>query len=85
MTRLRTPIVGLLTVSCVFFFLGTLAAAETKSKWKPLMDGKTLGGWHKVGDGNWTVEKGAFVGRADKTRLYGLLVSDDTFKDSPCG
>jgi len=23
----------------------------------------------------------AFVGRADKTRLYGLLVSDDVFKD----
>ena len=45
------------------------------------MDGKTLAGWHKVGDGEWTVEDGVFVGRANKTKLYGLLVSDRTFKN----
>ena len=45
------------------------------------MDGKTLKGWHKVGDGEWTVEEGAFVGRADNEKLYGLLVSDKAFKD----
>ncbi|MFM8550970.1 MAG: DUF1080 domain-containing protein [Nitrospiraceae bacterium] len=49
--------------------------------WKPLMDGKTLAGWHPVGDGKWTVEDGAFVGRANKEKLYGLLVSDKQFKD----
>jgi hypothetical protein len=49
--------------------------------WKPLMDGKTLDGWHPVGDGQWTVEDGAFVGRANNEKLYGLLVSDKTFKD----
>lgn len=54
---------------------------EKKPAWKPLMDGKTLQGWHPVGDGQWTVEDGAFVGRADKERLYGLLVSDDVFSD----
>ncbi len=58
-----------------------LAAGEKKPAWKPLMDGKTLAGWHKVGEGEWTVEDGAFVGRANKTRLYGLLVSDKQFKD----
>jgi hypothetical protein len=56
-------------------------AGEKKPKWKPLMDGKTLKGWHPVGDGQWTVEDGAFVGRADNEKLYGLLVSDKTFKD----
>lgn len=51
------------------------------SAWKPLMDGRTLAGWHPVGDGTWSVENGAFVGRANKEKLYGLLVSDQTYKD----
>ncbi len=60
----------------------TPAQAEDDSKqWKPLMDGKTLDGWHAIGDGQWTVEDGAFVGRADNEKLYGLLVSDDVFDD----
>lgn len=49
--------------------------------WRPLMDGKTLNGWHPVGEGQWTVEEGAFVGRANNEKLYGLLVSDQTFRD----
>jgi hypothetical protein len=49
--------------------------------WKPLMDGKTLSGWHKVGDGEWTVEDGCFVGRANNEKHYGLLFSDKSFKD----
>jgi hypothetical protein len=44
-----------------------------------LTDGKTMQGWHPIGEGQWTVEDGAFVGRADKTKLYGLLVSDETY------
>ena len=54
---------------------------EKKPAWKSLMDGKTLAGWHAVGDGQWTVEDGAFVGRADKEKLYGLLVSDNVFSN----
>jgi hypothetical protein len=68
-------------VACAFLFAGSAAAAEKKPEWKPLMDGKTLTGWHPVGDGKWTVEDGAFVGRADNEKLYGLLVSDKKFKD----
>ena len=49
--------------------------------WEPIMDGKTLAGWHKNGLGNWTVEEGAFVGRSNKARLYGHLVSDEQFQD----
>jgi hypothetical protein len=56
-------------------------ALAGEQAWKPLMDGKTLAGWHAVGEGKWTVEDGAFVGRANKTKLYGLLVSDKAFKN----
>jgi len=57
------------------------AGEEPKKNWKPLMDGKTLAGWHPVGHGKWTVEDGAFVGRANNEKLYGLLFSDQTFQD----
>jgi len=56
-------------------------AADEKLAWMPLTDGKTLAGWHAVGDGQWAVEDGDIVGRANKEKLYGLLVSDQTFKD----
>jgi hypothetical protein len=54
-------------------------AEEDAKPWKALADGKTLDGWHAIGDGQWTVEDGAFVGRANNEKLYGLLVSDDVF------
>jgi hypothetical protein len=60
---------------------GVAWGAEPQGAWKPLFDGKTLQGWHPVGDGHWTVEDGAIVGRANKEKLYGLMVSDRTFKD----
>lgn len=81
MVRTRKVGVGLLVVVSVLFSVPVLAGEEKKPAWKPLMDGKTLAGWHKVGDGQWTVEDGAFVGRAHKEKLYGLLFSDKTFKD----
>ena len=57
------------------------AAEEPGPAWTPLMDGRTLAGWHPVGEGTWTVENGEFVGRADNQKLYGLLVSDWSFGD----
>lgn len=69
------------SLSLALALVNPLAAAEPQGKWKPLMDGKTLAGWHKVGDGAWTVEDGAFVGRAHKEKRYGLLFSDAQFKD----
>jgi hypothetical protein len=77
----------------VVFLLGTLASAEHLTglspapaladgeSWTPLFDGKTLSGWHPVGDGKWTVEDGAIVGRANNEKLYGLLFSDEEFDD----
>lgn len=73
--QLGGSVVVTLTLVCC------LARAEDADKWTPLMDGKTLEGWHAVGDGKWTVENGAFVGRANNTRLYGLLVSDEQYGD----
>jgi hypothetical protein len=49
--------------------------------WKPLADGRTLAGWHTNGEGEWTVEDGAFVGRSNNAQLYGHLVSDATYQD----
>ena len=73
--------IGLCTMLYVLVSFNVLAGEAEEPKWKPLMDGKTLKGWHPVGDGKWTVEDGAFVGRADNEKLYGLLVSDKPFKD----
>jgi hypothetical protein len=69
--------------ACAFLLplLGLASAAFADDTWKPLFDGKTLDGWHSVGDGKWTVEDGVIVGRADREKLYGLLFSDDEFDD----
>jgi hypothetical protein len=72
-------LISLAVANCLLACLAT--AEDGKAGWKPLMDGKTLTGWHPVGDGQWTVEDGAFVGRANNEKLYGLLVSDKTFRD----
>ena len=81
MKRYPAAIVLLLSALSSMSFHNGLLAEEKKPTWKPLMDGETLAGWHKIGEGQWTVEDGAFVGRADKTKLYGLLVSDDVLED----
>ncbi len=56
--------------------------AQSKGGWVSLFDGKTLKGWHQVGDGEWLVEDGAIVGKTQKAaKLYGLLVSDKKYKN----
>ncbi len=77
MQRSKTVVTGLLLVLCA----GLVSQAADKCTWKPLFDGKTLTGWHKVGHGEWEVKEGAIVGTADTTELYGLLESNDVFKD----
>jgi hypothetical protein len=76
--RLLTAVLAA-AATCLFVAVGV--GEEKPDEWRPLMDGKTLDGWHSIGDGQWTVEDGAFVGRADKEKLYGLLVSDEKFRD----
>ena len=74
-----TAAVSLAALPCLL--PGVMTAQDDEDGWKPLMDGETLEGWHAVGDGTWVVEEGAFVGRADNEKLYGLLVSDKQFKN----
>lgn len=81
MERPRIAVAGWTPLLCTCLVATVLAAEEPGAIWKPLTDGKTLDGWHAVGDGQWTVEGGAFVGRASDEKLYGLLVSDRTFRD----
>ena len=50
-------------------------------KWAPLFDGKSLAGWHPIGDGEWKVQDGAIVGRNTKANDYGHLVSDKSYAD----
>ena len=73
-------------VGCVVLALGWICCNDPTwggepPVWKPLADGKTLNGWHKNGEGDWTIEDGAYVGRSNKTRLYGHLVSDAQYQD----
>jgi len=74
------------TITAMLFVLAVLisaaAQAEGKGTWKSLWDGKTLQGWHQVGDGQWVIEDGAIIGKTDTgAKLYGLLVSDKTYKN----
>ena len=52
-------------------------------EWKPLWDGKTLNGWHAIGQGEWTVDEkeGAIVGKNVPANDYGHLVTDKGYKD----
>jgi hypothetical protein len=51
-------------------------------KWITLFDGKTLNGWHAIPGGTWSVERGAIVGRSEKTdERHGLLVTDKSFRN----
>ncbi len=67
---------------CLLAVAQGAAADEDAGPWRPLFDGKTLAGWHQVGDGEWVVEDGAIVGRTQEAaKLYGLLVSDGVYHD----
>ena len=71
------------TLAIPLFALALIAAdpAPAKSKPTPLWDGKTLRGWHVIGQGEWKVENGAIVGRNIPSRDFGHLVSDKSYKD----
>ena len=54
---------------------------QPEGKWRPLFDGKTLAGWHPIGQGEWTVQDGAILGRNKKANDFGHLVSDASHTD----
>lgn len=59
-----------------------LASSAYAGSWKPLWDGKTFGGWHVIGKGDWKIEDGAIVGRhTNGEKDFGHLVTDAVFGD----
>lgn len=78
----KTAVIAVMSVCCVCVFGESPSPQKEKPVWKPLWDGKTLEGWHKIGVGDWTVEDGAIVGRKKASETeFGHLVTDDVFKD----
>lgn len=56
--------------------------APAAEHWAPLWDGKTLAGWHKIGQGQWKIEDGILIGdHSNAKEDFGHLVTDKTFKD----
>lgn len=82
MTSFRMCRLFVWAVACGLIVGSSSLAAEKKGDWVSLFDGKTLKGWHQVGDGEWVVEDGAIVGKTQEAaKLYGLLVSDEVYGD----
>jgi hypothetical protein len=72
------PLKRALLVSLLF----STVAWAAESEWKPLWDGKTLGGWHEIGKGEWTIEDGQIVGRHSKAeKEYSHLVTNAVYGD----
>ncbi|MGQ9574364.1 MAG: 3-keto-disaccharide hydrolase [Thermoguttaceae bacterium] len=80
--RRLTAFFGIALLANAALLASAACAAEKPAKWKPLWDGKTLAGWHKIGVGQWTIEDGAIVGRKNKEDPnFGHLVTDAAFAD----
>ncbi len=75
------PALLFVTVLSLTFCLSDVSTRASEPVWKSIADGKTLAGWHKNGEGDWKVEDGAYVGRSNKAKLYGHLVSDQQYQD----
>ncbi len=76
MKERRLLALGIVTVAVA------TAGAVSASEFKPLFDGKTLGGWHPAPGGTWEVKNGAIVGTSQKSeKRHGILLSDNKFSD----
>ena len=53
------------------------------TSWRAISDGKTMNGWETFGNGDWTLEDGAFHGSADpeKHKSGGYLLSRQSYGD----
>lgn len=51
-----------------------------RHRWEPLWDGRTLHGWHPVGQGRWTIENGVLHGTHTRDQAeYGHLITERRF------
>ena len=51
-----------LSVAALFLVAASTLQAE-EPKFRPLFDGKSLAGWHKIGGGEWKVVDGEIHGK----------------------
>lgn len=73
-----SPNLAILAFTAIFLIITGCKSSE----WKPLFDGKTLNGWHKLPGGEWKVENGVIVGTSSKSdERHGMLVSDETYNN----
>src|SRR3954471_20097126 len=80
--RRRIVVSSALVAAASAFLLVVFAhGAENQPAFKPIFDGKTLTGWHPIGEGQWKVEDGIIVGRHPKEKDFGHLVTDKSYKD----
>jgi hypothetical protein len=81
MARAFATLVGIILVGVAAVELVPPAVGQSGPGWVTLLDGKTLGDWHRVGESNWRLEDGAVV--ADKRTGKGaaFLVSKNAYKD----
>ncbi len=61
-----------------FMLTSVLAVAFFSDR---IFDGHSLAGWHSVGGGKWTVEKGVLTGTCAKADEQGILLWDRSVKD----
>lgn len=70
-----------LTTALLFLLAATAALAE-EPKFRPLFDGQTLEGWHKIGGGEWKVVDGQIRGKNVASQpQHGHLVTDEQYGD----
>jgi len=66
----------------MFIALNACNQAGDSNHWKPLFDGKTLNGWHKVPGGKWTAENGVIIGTSPKEEeRHGILLTDQRYRN----
>lgn len=74
------------TIVCIVLCLTLLPLSAQEAPpvgiWKRLFNGKDLSGWHQIGSGDWSVEKGELVARlpAD-TQRGGWLLHEGNYAD----
>lgn len=82
MKLITTGVFTALGLGLMGYALAADKDGASKQPWQSLFDGKTLDGWHQVGDGDWVIEDGAITGKTQTAaKLYGLLVSDKKYKN----
>lgn len=59
----------------------TACAAEAKTEWIPLFNGKNLDGWETAGDAKWRVDDGCIIGEQGPDGAAGDLLTEKAYDD----